>query len=78
MPAMKIFVPITDDMLETGNFPAELIAYQAGVPLLSQLRPAPVAIQSISSVNTSPASTPNFEARPALNSSTYMAGKALG
>ena len=68
---MRIFIPLTDEMLEKGVFPEELLAYQAGLPLLSQY-------QSSSTVKMSPGSTPSSDATPALSSSTYMAGLLLG
>ena len=73
---MKVFVPITDEMLDKGLIPDELLAYQAGLPLLSQLQSAP--LQSRSSTKRSPTPTPNSDAVPALSSSTYLAGLALG
>jgi len=73
---MKVFVPITDEMLDKGLIPDDLVAYQAGRLLLSQLQVTPA--QSRSSTKRSPAVTPNSDASPALSSSTYMAGAALG
>ncbi len=73
---MKIFIPITDEMLEQGLIPDELVAYQPGQPLLSQMQTAPV--QSSSSLNRSPNPIPNSDAVPALSSSTYLAGAILG
>ena len=73
---MKVFIPISDEMLEKGLFPDELMAYQPGLPLLSQLQATP--IQSSSTVNRSPTVTPNSDAVPALSSSTYLAGAILG
>lgn len=75
---MKIFIPLTDEMLEQGIIPDELVAYQAGHPLLSQLKTIPAPVQSSSSINRSPSPTPSSEAVPALSSSTYMAGAMLG
>lgn len=75
---MKVFIPITDEMLEAGVIPAEPVAYQVGVPLLSQLQKTTSAVQSRSSVSRSPTSTPSLAASPAFNSSTNLAGKALG
>lgn len=68
---MRVFIPITDEMLEKGVFPEELLAYQAVLPLLSQY-------QSSSKVKMSPGPTPSSAATPALSSSTYMAGLLLG
>jgi len=73
---MKVFIPITDEMLEKGIIPEELVAYRPGLPLLSQLEIA--SVQSRSTVNLSPTPTPNSDAVPALSSSTYMAGALLG
>ena len=73
---MKVFIPITDEMLEKGMVPDELIAYQAGMPLLSQAQTAP--LQSRSTTRRSPSPTPSSDAVPALSSSTYLAGAALG
>ena len=73
---MKVFVPITDEMLDKGLIPDELLAYQAGLPLLSQLQKTP--LQSRSSIKRSPTPTPNPDAVPALSSSTYLAGPVLG
>jgi len=75
---MKVFIPITDEMLEPGLMPNELVAYQPGLPLLSQLDKAPSSNQSSLRVNRSPGPTPSSEATPALSSSTYMAGAVLG
>lgn len=73
---MKVFIPITDEMLDAGLIPDELVAYQRGQLLLSQLQTAPR--QSRSSNKRSPAETPSPDAMPALSSKTYMAGAALG
>ncbi len=73
---MKVFIPITDEMLEQGVIPDELVAYQPGQPLLSQLQTAPA--QSGTIVNRSPGPTPSSDAVPALSSSTYLAGAMLG
>jgi len=75
---MKVFTPITDEMLERGLIPDELIAYQPGQPLLSQFRTVPSSCQSSLRVKRSPGPTPSSEATPALSSSTYMAGAVLG
>jgi len=75
---MKIFIPITDEMLEKGMIPDDLVAYQAGLPLLSQLQTTPLPAQSRSTISRSPKPTPNSDAMPALSSSTYLAGAALG
>ena len=73
---MKVFIPITDEMLESGNIPDDLLAYQPGLPLLSQAGAA--LPQSKSSVRRSPTPTPSSEAIPALSSSTNLAGAILG
>ena len=73
---MKVFIPITDEMLESGNVPDDVVAYQPGLPLLSQIDAAPR--QSKSSVNRSPTPTPSSDAVPALSSSTNLAGAILG
>lgn len=75
---MKIFIPISDEMLERGEFPDDLVAYQPGRTLLSQLQAIPTPDQSSSTVNTSPKPTPSSAAVPALSSSTYLAGTTLG
>ena len=75
---MKVFIPLTDEMLEQGMIPDELVAYQPGRPLLSQLKTAPAPAQSSLIVNRSPSPTPSSEALPALSSSTYLAGAMLG
>lgn len=73
---MKIFVPVTDDILDHPELLSLLVPYQAGVALAAQAGPEPV--QSSRKTNRSPASTPSSEALPALSSSTYWAGPALG
>lgn len=73
---MKVFIPISDDMLEQGLIPDELKAYQPGLPLLSQFQAEP--LQSSSTVKRSPRLTPSDDAVPALSSSTYLAGAILG
>ena len=73
---MRVFIPITDEMLEKGMIPDELVAYQVGMPLLSQVQT--VSLQSRSTTRRSPTPTPSSDAVPALSSSTYLAGAALG
>ena len=68
---MKIFIPITDEMLEQGLVPDKLIAYQPGQPLLSQLQAGTPPVQSRSTIKRSPSLTPSSIADPALSSSTY-------
>ncbi len=75
---MKVFVPVTDEMLDSGDLDGLLVPYRPGRVLLSQCRDAPQMVQSRCSANLSPATNPNSEALPALSSSTYMAGPALG
>lgn len=72
---MKVFVPISDEMLMDGLIPNELVAYHPGMLLLAQ---QPPVAQSSSTVKRSPSSTPNSDAVPAFNSSTNMAGTLLG
>lgn len=66
---MKVFIPITDEMVEKGILPDEMVAYRPELLVLSQLKNSPN--QSKSSVNRSPTPTPNSDATPALSSSTY-------
>ena len=75
---MKVFIPITDEMLEQGFIPDELVAYQAGMALKDPSPAKPLASQSTSSTSRSPRPTPRDEAVPAFNSSTYLAGTTLG
>jgi len=75
---MNVFIPITDEMLEQGLIPDELVAYQSGHKLLSQFQTNRTPDQSRSTVNLSPGPTPSSDAIPALSSSTYMAGLMLG
>lgn len=84
---MKVFVPLTDDMLDQldgGDLP---VPYSPGaIPLSSLPRGARLQDtgcagldgQSISSSSRSPADTPSSSALPAFNSSTYRAGPSLG
>lgn len=75
---MKVFIPLTDEMLETGVLPDELVAYRPGLPLISQYQHALSPSQSSVTVIRSPGPTPSPEALPALSSSTYLAGAKLG
>jgi len=75
---MNVFIPLTDEMLETGVLPDELVAYRPGQPLLSQYHHTPSPAQSSVTVIRSPGPTPSSEALPALSSSTYLAGAKLG
>ncbi len=75
---MKVFIPFTDEMLEQGFIPDELVAYQPGMALLDQSPTKQQVSQSRSSTRLSPKPTPRAEAVPAFNSSTYLAGTTLG
>jgi|GEM_PF-2250226 len=75
---MKVFIPITDEMLEKGLIPDDLVAFRHGQLLMSQFQTSPQATQSKSINNRSPMSTPSSDAVPALSSRTYMAGLMLG
>jgi hypothetical protein len=66
---MKVFVPISDEMLEKGILPDDMVAYRPDLLVLSQLQTTPD--QSKSSDNRSPTPTPNSSAIPALSSNTY-------
>jgi hypothetical protein len=69
---MKIFIPITDEQLET-MLPNELpVPFQPGCVTLSQLSPTqpPQAAHSRSSSKGSPTDTPSCCAFPALSSNT--------
>jgi hypothetical protein len=74
---MKVFIPISDEMLMDGIIPHELVAYHPGMLMLAQ-EPTPEIVQSKSTVNRSPSSTPSSDAVPAFNSSTNFAGTLLG
>lgn len=75
---MKVFIPITDELLEQGCIPDELVPYQAGMVLMDQSPEISLDTQSRSSIKRSPGPTPRAEAVPAFNSSTYLAGTTLG
>ena len=75
---MKVFVPVTDEMLEQEEIGDLLVPYQPGRLLLSQCREQPVVNQSILKTSLSPVASPSSEDFPALSSSTYLAGPALG
>lgn len=77
MHIMKVFMPITDEMLEQGMLPDELAPYSPGQVTLSQLRHLPALSQSRSIDMRSPGPTPNSKAVPPLSSSTYIAGRTL-
>ena len=75
---MKVFVPISDEMLMQGTTLDDLAVYQPGMPCLSNLKVPLDATQSRSTTSRSPGSTPNSAAVPAFNSSTNLAGNLLG
>ncbi len=75
---MKVFVPITDEMLERGDLDGLLVPYRPGRTLISQSPTGTIRDQSSSRTSASPAETPISEAMPALSSSTYCAGPSLG
>ena len=75
---MRVFIPLSDEMLESGMFPGEPVVYQPGQALLSQQKTVSAPAQSSSIINESPTPTPNSDAIPALSSSTYLAGATLG
>lgn len=75
---MKVFIPITDEMLELGLIPDDLVVFRPGQMLISQFQINPKVTQSGSMSNRSPGKTSNSDAVPALSSSTYMAGLMLG
>lgn len=77
---MKIFIPLTDDMLDDLDANELPVPYQAGLPPISQITDsvsAPHPVQSRKSNSSSPGLTSSSAALPALSSSTYMAGPAL-
>ena len=75
---MKVFIPITDEMIEKGLIPGELVPYHPGQTLLCGDRQPETEIQSSKSVSSEPGPTPNRSAKPALSSRTYIAGPLLG
>ena len=77
--AVKYFTPLNEDLLDCKRFDEALVPYQPGLPVISQLSVAGRKTgQSRSSTSRSPGSTPSSAALPALSSSTYLAGPALG
>jgi len=84
---MKVFVPLSDDLLDNPpdelldplNREAALVPYQLGRLSISQVT-APTATEphSKSSNSSSPGFVPSSAALPAFSSSTYLAGPALG
>lgn len=76
---MKIFIPMNDDMLDALNPSISLVPYQPGLPTIGQLAGlAGTNHQSSNSNNSSPGLASSSRALPALSSSTYLAGPALG
>ena len=75
---MKVFVPITDEMLMQGAIRDDLVVYQPGMRCLNNLQTPGDVTQSRSTSKRSPGSTPNSAAVPAFNSSTNLAGSLLG
>ena len=73
---MKVFIPVGDEILDHPELLYLLVPYQAGMALTRPARPDDV--QSRCSTITSPGTRPSSEAIPALSSSTYRAGPALG
>lgn len=84
---MKVFVPLTDDMLDAMDDGEAPVPYRLGVIPVASLEilseaparePLAAPRQSMSSSRTSPLSTPSSSALPALSSRTYRAGPVLG
>jgi hypothetical protein len=75
---MKVFIPITDEMIEKGLIPDDLLAWQPGYALINQTHLEQPCDQSSLSVSSDPGPTPNSAALPALSSSTYIADPTLG
>ena len=75
---MKVFVPISDEMLMQGTMLDDLVVYQAGMPCLNHSQAPGDTAQSRSTSKRSPSSSPNSAAVPAFNSSTNLAGSLLG
>ena len=76
---MQVFVPLDEDTIDQLNHQDALVPYQAGLLSVSQIAgPAAEDAQSRSSTSSSPGSAPSSAALPALSSSTYRAGPALG
>ena len=75
---VKVFIPMTDDMLDNPETLEALMPYQPGISTLAQIAArAPNPDQSRSSTSTSPGCTPSSAALPALSSNTYRAGPVL-
>lgn len=79
---MQVFVPLTDDMLDALDSAEVPVPYRLGTPPISAVTPSTSARhgapQSMCSSSRSPGATPSSAALPALSSSTYRAGPALG
>ena len=79
---MKVFIPLTDDMLDALDCTDRLVPYTPGAIPLSVIPAAAqdraLGHQSMSSSRRSPGTTPSSAALPALSSRTYRAGPVLG
>ena len=75
---MKVFVPVTDDMLQREDFTGLLVPYRPGRLLVSQCRKILEPCQSSRNTSLSPGASSSSDALPALSSSTYLAGPSLG
>lgn len=75
---MKVFVPYNDAMMDDPAFAEFLVPYQPGLKTLNEVPDLKSADQSRNKVITSPGTSPNSDAVPALSSSTYIAGPSLG
>lgn len=77
----KVFVPLTDDMLDALDCADAPVPYPIGAIPFSAVVPGSagddVARQSRRSSSRSPGATPSSAALPALSSSTYLAGPVL-
>jgi hypothetical protein len=56
---MKVFIPITDEMIESGHVQDELVAFLPEHPFVCLLSTNRENHQSSLSVNTDPGPTPN-------------------
>ncbi len=66
---MKVFIPLTDKMLDQGDLDGILVPYSPGKELSGQSQVA--VLQSRCKTSRSPEVTPNSAALPALSSNTY-------
>lgn len=66
---MKVFIPLTDKMLDQGDLDGILVPYSPGKQLNDQKQVA--VLQSRCKTSRSPEVTPNSAALPALSSNTY-------